>query len=52
MTAALRIYRTHRPSLVSAPVAPMDEADRAFFELRRQRVPTTSEYLQMKGIAK
>ena len=51
MTSA-RFYRTHRPSLVSAPVAPMDECDRRFFELRKQGVPTTSEYLQMKGLSK
>jgi len=46
---AYRILRSHRPSLVSAPVAPMDEADRAFFELRRQHVPTMREWLQRKS---
>lgn len=49
MSSALRIYHTHHPSLVSAPVAPMDEADRAFFELRRQRVPTMREWLERKS---
>jgi len=38
MTAALRIYHTHRPSLVSAPVAPMDEYEaRVFSQLAEMR---------------
>jgi hypothetical protein len=52
MTAALRIYHTHRPSLVSAPVAPMDGETERFWTLRKQGVPTTSEYLASKGLAR
>lgn len=34
---ALRVWHTARPSLVGARVLPMDETDRQFWKLRRER---------------
>jgi hypothetical protein len=52
MTAALRIYRTHRPSLVSAPVAPMDGSFRAMPSARATHEPSRLRRLGLSvGIA-